>query len=304
MTYGALRLQIIQENPGAVLEKLDGWIQDRYTEILDRIDWKRTEAESVIQTPASYATGTIAATKGSAAIVGTGTTWTAAMNGLMIRLDDQSEYYQFTFVSATTATLDRAWEHPTTTVSTYRIDQAVYLLPDDCRILNSVRSLHDWEPPLERVTPGELDRRAGQRRTYGSPTMYAPTYDNFSDPPVMQVELYPIPESPNSTSETLSFVCGYSFDSSTIAPTATSNSLLPWVRPAALKAGVKSSCLRDLKDWVGAKEMQAEMDRLVAVMARVNAAQVGPEQIRTAPEYGRRSSVGSNWPINRRWDGE
>ncbi len=304
MTYGQLRLQVTQENPGIPLEKVDGWLQDRYTEILDRLEWKRTEAESVIVSPASYQTGTLAATQGSNAITGTGTTWTAAMNGRMIRIDDSSEYYQFTYLTATTATLDRGWEHPDTTVSTYRIDQAVFLLPADCRILKGVRSLHDWEPPLARVTPGELDRISGQRRSYGSPTKYAPTWDNFSDPPIMQVELSPVPDSPNTASETLSFVVIYDFDSSLIAPGSTSSSLLPWVRPAALKAGVRSSRFRDLKDWTSAAAEQAEMDRLVAIMARVNAAQIGPEQIRTAPEYGRRSYVGSQWPWNRRWDGE
>lgn len=304
MTYGQLRLQITQENPGIALEKVDGWIQDRYTEILDRIEWKRTEAESVIQVPASYQTGTVVATQGSTAIVGTGTTFTAAMTGSIIRLDDTSEFYQFTYVDATHATLDRGWEHPTTIASTFRIDRAVYLLPKDCRILKDCRGFHDWELPLERVTPGELNRRAGQRRTYGTPQMYAPSFDNFSDPPIMQVELYPIPDSPNTNSETLSYVVTYDFDSSLIAPSSTGSSLLPWVRPAALKAGVKASKLLDMKDWNGAKKMQEEMDRLVAIMARVNASQIGPEPIRLAPQYGRRTSVGSNWPVNRRWDGE
>lgn len=304
MTYGQLRLQITQENPGGVLEKIDGWIQDRYTEILDRIEWKRAQSDSVLQSPASYVAGTIAAVEGSADIIGVGTSWTAAMTGRMIRLDNQTEYYQFTYVSSTLARLDRGWEHPSTSASTYRIDQAVFLLPEGCRILKGCRSLHAWEPPLERVTPGELSRRAGQRLSYGSPTMYAPTYDNFSDPPIMQVELYPIPDSPGSSGETLSFVVDYDFDSSVLTPSATSASLLPWVRPAALKAGVKANALLDAGDWNGAKMMQSEMDRLVSIMARTNAAQVGPEPIRLAPEYGRRSSVGSNWPINRRWDGE
>lgn len=304
MQYGALRLQIVQENPGAAIEKIDGWIQDRYSEILDRIEWKRAEAESVLVSPVSYTTGTLVATLGSTTIVGTGTTFTAAMTGHMIRIDDQSEYYQITFVDPTHVTLDRGWEHPTTTASTYRIDQAIFLLPSDCRILKACRSLHDREPPIERVTPGELNRRAGQRRSYGSPTMYAPTWDNFADPPIMQVELYPIPDCPNSGGEILSFVIQYDFDSSAIAPAQTSDSMLPWVRPAALKAGVKANALMDAKDWVGAQTMQKEMDRLVGIMARVNTAQIGPEQIRTAPEYGRRSNTGSNWPVNRRWDGE
>lgn len=304
MTYGQLRLACIQENPGIPLELLDGWIQDRYTEILDSIAWKRQEAESVIQVPRSYQTGTLVCTEGSTAIVGTGTTFTAAMTGLMIRIDGQSEFYQFTFVDTTHGTLDRGWEHPTTTASTFRIDQAVFLLPSDCRILNAVHGLHDWERDLERVTPGELNRRAGQRQTYGTPTMYAPSWDNFASPPIMQVELYPVPESPNSASEDLSFAVDYVFEQPSIAASSTGSSLLPWVRPAALKAGVKASWMRHAKDWSGADKMQMEMARLVNIMAKTNALQIGPEPIRLAPEYGRRRTIGSNWPVNRRWDGE
>ncbi len=304
MNYGQLRLQCTQQNPGIAVEKLDGWIQDRYTEILDRIEWKRTEGESTIQVPASYQTGTVSLTLGSNVVTGAGTTFTAAMTGRMIRVGDMSEFYQFTFVSTTAGTLDRTWEHPDTADSAYRIDQAVFLLPADCRILKGARGLHDWELPLERVTPDELNRRAGQRRTYGTPQMYAPSFDNFSDPPIMQVEFYPIPESPNTDSEVLSYVVTYDFDASTIDPDQTSVSLLPWVRPAALKAGVKASRLLDENNFAAAKSMQDEMDRLVAIMARVNTAQIGPEPIRLAPQYGRRTTVGSNWPVNRRWDGE
>lgn len=304
MNYGQLRLQITQENPGIALEKVDGWIQDRYTEILDRIPWKRQQGESVLQVPASYATGTLVATLGSNAIVGTGTVFTAAMTGRMIRIDATSEFYQFTFVDATHGTLDRGWEHPTTAASTFRIDQAVYLMPADCRIVGSCRGLHDLEHPLERVTPGELNRRAGQRTTYGTPTMYAPTFDNFSDPPIMQVEFYPIPDSPNTGSEVLSYVCGYDFDASVLDAGETSASLLPWVRPAALKAGVKASKFLDKENFAAAKTLQEEMDRIVAIMARVNAAQIGPEPIRLSPEYTRRRYVGGNYPVNRPWDGE
>lgn len=304
MNYGQLRLQVTQENPGIPLEKLDGWIQDRYVEILDRIEWKRTEGESIIQCPASYQVGTLAATQGSTAVVGTGTAFTSAMTGRMIRIDDQSEFYQFTFVDATHGTLDRGWEHPDTTVSTFRIDQAVFLLPPDCRIVKAARGLHDWETPMQRVTPGELNRRAGQRHSYGTPAVYAPTFDNFSDPPIMQIEFWPVPDSPNTDSETLSYVVTYDFDASQIAPSSTSNSLLPWVRPAALKAGVKASLLLDKKDWTGAQVMQKEMDRMVAIMARVNASQIGPEPIRVSSQYSRRRTVGSNWPLNRPWDGE
>ena len=76
MTYGQIRLQIQQENPDLSVDLIDGWIQERYTEILDALSWKRQEAESVFQAPDSYATGTVDLTRGGNAVSATGTTET------------------------------------------------------------------------------------------------------------------------------------------------------------------------------------------------------------------------------------
>ena len=284
MTYGLLRFLITKENVSADLDLVDGYIQARYTEILDQLPWKRQEAESVIQSPASYVTGTITTTQGSNVITGLGTTWTAAMNGLMIRIAAQNEFYQFTFVSATSATLDRGYEWPGASLLSYRIDQAVFLLPADCRILRSVRPLHDRGSPLDPCTPHELDKLAKNRNRYGTPLYYAQSWDSFSSPPRMQVELFPVPDSPNSAGATLSWACDYVFDPAVIDPTATTVSQLPWVRPAALQAAVRADFLRLAKDWTGAEAMDERAKELVQTMLKVNAAQRGPQVIKTAPQ--------------------
>lgn len=299
MTYGQLRLAVQKENLGTDLELLDSYIQDAYTEILDLVPWKRQEAESTFQAPPSYAVGTITATQGSAAITGVGTTWTTAMTGLMIRVDNQSEYYQFTYVSATSGTLDRPFEQPSASGLAYRIDQSVFLLSSDCRILRGIKPLHNFGRPLERMTPSELDAFAPQRLRYGTPTIYAPTWDSFSDPPQMQVELYPIPDSPDSAGATLSWVADYVFDAADIDATQTGASLLPWVRPAALKAAVKAKVLALGKDYTGAAYWNDKAAELVQVMLRNNAMQRGPQEIRMAPEY-RRRNIGIK-PPNVRW---
>lgn len=289
MNYGALRLLIQKENVGADLELVDSYIQNRYTEILDQLPWKRQEADSVIQAPDSYQTGTVALTRGSNVVTGTGTTWTAAMTGLMFRGANTEEYYQFTYVGATSGTIDRGWEQPSGTLLAYRIDQAVYLLPADCRILRGITPLHDRTHGLKRVTPVELQSLAPQRRSYGAPEVYCQTWDSFSDPPQMQVEFYPVPDAPNSVGVTPSFVADYTFDAAqfSAATTITSASLLPWVRPAALQAAVRADFLRIAKDWVGAKAMDARALELVQTMLKINAAQRGPQQIRTAQQFKR-----------------
>lgn len=367
MTYGQLRLVIQKENVGADLDLLDSYVQNRYTEILDQLPWKRQEAESVLQSPPSYAVGTVSASQGSNMITGTGTNWTTAMNGLMIRIANTSEFYQFTFVTPTSATIDRGYEGATASISTatlgsggtgfvvgnqlwipggnglasivvlttgaggailtfgfvnngnnyaiasgvaltggsgtgatlnitavgassllpYRIDQAIFLLPPDCRILRSVKPLHDRGEPLEPITPHDLDILDPQRRLYGTPRYYCQTWDSFSSPPQMQVELSPIPSSPDSAGATLSFVADYVFEAAAIDPRATGTSLLPWVRPAALQAAVRADFLRLAKDWPGAEAMDERAKELVQAMLKINAAQRGPQQIRTAAQYQR-----------------
>lgn len=304
MNYGQLRLRIQQQNPGTDLGLIDGYIQNRYTEILDFLPWKRMEAESVLQSPASYTTGTVSVTAGSTAITGAGTNWDISMSGRMIRIAATDEYYQFTPLTTTTGVLDRGYEQPNATAQTYRIDQAVFVLPSDCRLLRNVKPLHDADRPLLRRTPGELDALAGQRTVYGTPRYYAPTWDSFSDPPRMQVELYPIPDSPNASGAQLSWVADYVFDAADLTPGTTSSSLLPWIRPAALEAGVKADILRLAKDYQGAEVYDGRFKELLGSMARTNAQQRGAQTVQMAPGYRRRQPAGQFYNINRPWDGE
>lgn len=293
MTYGALCLRLQKLLPGTDQELIEGWIQDRYTQILDKLSWKRQEAESTIQAPQSYTTGTISATQGSATITGVGTTWDPAMDGLMIRIDNKPEYYQFTYVTATSGALDRPFEASSATGLTYRIDQNIFLMPANARIIRAVRPLHNRGIPLEIVTPGELNRLAAQRNFYGTPKYAAPTWDNFSDPPQLQLELFPVPDCPDSSSNLLSWSVDYIFDAADLDPEVTSASLLPFVRPAALIAGVTSSALMPRPgsdgNLAGAEAHDAEFNNLVAQMAQINAQQRGPQTIRLAPELRRQT---------------
>lgn len=293
MTYGQIRLRLQKLLPGTDLELIDGWIQDRYTQILDMLSWKRQEAESVIQSPLSYATGTVTCTQSSSAIVGSGTTFSAAMNGLMIRIDNKSEYYQFMDVDATNATLDRPFEASSAAGLTYRIDQNIFLMPSNARIVRGVRPLHNRGIPLHIVQPDELNRLSPSRNFYGTPKYACPTWDNFSDPPQLQVELFPVPDCPDSSSNLLSWSVDYIFDASDLDPEATSTSLLPWIRPAALIAGVTANAMMPRPgndgDLAAAESHEESFTNLVATMAQINAQQRAPQTIRLAPELGRQT---------------
>lgn len=297
MTYGQIRLHLTKALPGVDAELVIDWIQGRYTRILDALSWKRQETESVLQSPARYAIGTIAVTQGSAVITSDGTTptvFTAAMTGRMIRVANQNEYYQFAYVSPTSGTFDRPYEAPTAAAQSYRIDQAIFLLPANCRILRQVTPLHGGRP-LTRLTPGELNRRAPARQGYGIPSCYTATWDNFSDPPQLQIELYPVPDSPSpdssdaTISSTLSWAIGYIYEEADIDQSATSASLKPFVRPTCLLEGVKADGQRHLKDWTAADAYEREFDKLLAQMQGINAQQRGPTSIAFADHLKRQT---------------
>jgi hypothetical protein len=193
----------------------------------------------------------------------------------------------------------------------YRIDQAIYLLPSNCRIVRQVRPLHDigWDgKPLERVTPAELNRLSSSRNSYGSPRYYCPTFDSFSDPPNQQIEFFPVPaspgylgttSSPQNGSQILSFAVTYDFDAASIDPTQTSLSLLPWVRPAAIIAGCRMKAAAG-KDQGAYNMHKTEYEALVKTMLTNNAYQRGPSAVRLADQF-KRQTRHSGGPGHGKW---
>ena len=375
-TYGEIRLRLSKLAAGVDLELIDGWIQDRYTQILDALPWKRLEGETVIQSPPSYQAGTVTVEQGSNAILGAGTSWTAALNGLTIRIADGVEFYVFTQTDATDGTLDRPYEGSTNAISasavdaagtgyqpgdlfwiaggngaaagivqsvgaggtvatyaitntgngfavangaitttngagvgftlnitavgissglSYRIDQNIFELPYDCRVLRGVRGFHPPRP-LTLVSPGELNRIAPGRLVYGIPRYAAATWDANTDPPLMQIEFYPIPASPDSLGNTLSFAVDYIYDAADLTSSDTSFSLLPWTRPAAIVKGVQADIAAWQEKLTLAQSYEAGFERLVKEMAMINALQRGPQALRLAPQLrGRGTPIGYHW---------
>jgi hypothetical protein len=294
MTYGQIRLQLQKLLPGVDLELIDGWIQGRYTRILDLVSWKRQEAESVLAAPQTVNAGTLTATLGSNAITGLGTAWTVALNGLMIRINNTSEYYQFTYVGATSATLDRPFEGPTAAALAYRIDQHIYVLPSNCRIVRQVTPLHVRAKPLEQVSPADLNRISASRNVYGTPKYWAQTWDSFSDPPQLQLELFPVPDCPDGSGNVLSWSVGYIFDQGDLDPDATSITLMPFVKPWAIIEGVKADAMRPRPGWTGdlaaAQAYEVEFEKACQESLMINAQQRGGQVIRLAPHLRRQPS--------------
>jgi hypothetical protein len=257
VTYGTLRFRIAKLLPGLDHDLIDGWISDRYTQILDEIPWRRRELRTIVQTVAPYETGSIALTEGSTAVTGTGTTFTSTHTGARLYVATRNEVYSFTYVSGTTGTLDRAFEGTTGSYS-YKLYRSVIALPAAVRLLQAVTDLQNG--PLGQITRREANEEVGV--TFGMPVEYRLTYDDASSPPNAQIEVFPAP------SEVTSLEIEYVADESTFATGTTSNTLLPWVRPACLIEGVQASGEAHKENWTAADYHEGRFAKLLQQMIR------------------------------------
>jgi hypothetical protein len=270
VTYGEIRYRLSKLLPGVDHDLIDGWISDRYTEILDRLKWQRRKKRSVIQTTAPYETGTITLTAGSTSVTGTGTTFTSAHTGMLLRVPHRNEWYTFTYASGTTGTLDRAFEGDTGTFS-YKLYKTLYALPADCRILGAVSNLQNETSITET---GFLPDA-----TTGTPQACRKLMDNASDPPQMQIDLYPIPDAVYSLS------VEYTAEETGFTAASTSTSLLPWLRPGCLVAGVEADGLNHLERFAAADRKAARFETLLRDMIRTEAANTPPKAIRVTDKF-------------------
>jgi len=281
LTFGEIRFQCQKRFPGLDPDLLDSYINERYRRILRRGDWQRLRVQAVLQTVAPYETGTLAATKGSASITGTDTVWTEAMSGRAIRIAAGDEYYQLTYVSPTSGTLDRAYEGEGATAAVYSIWQNVYVLPADLSVLHSIRVLGSPRD-LDQITQEELDERAANRSTVGTPDCYAPHMADLSTPPRGQVELYPIPD------RVMALPFWYTQDPTLFSASQTSSFIAAWLNPDALYCGVEAEIRRQLeKDYVGAQAAEGMFSLHLSEMFAAEARRIPARQIKMAERFTR-----------------
>src|SRR5512143_2522584 len=279
-TFGEIRFQCQKRWPGVDPDILDSFINERYRRVLRRIPWQRARVQAVLQTVAPYTTGTVAVTEGSANLVLTDGTWTSAMTGRGIRIASENAYYQFTFATDTTGTLDRAYEGDTATAATYSIWQNIYVPPADLRILHSMR-VFDAPQDLDQITQEELDERAPQRSLYGTPSCYATHMDDLSTPPRRQVEVYPIPD------EVLALPFWYTQDATLFAASGTAGFFASWLIPEVIYAGVEADVLRKERDYAGSDRADLRVATVLVEMLMEEARRIGPRKLKMADRYTR-----------------
>jgi len=232
----------------------------------------------VLEVPGVYSTGTAALTEGSANITLTGGTWTAAMTGRAFRAKSHTEYYEFTFVTGTTATLDRPYEGPTAAAAGYSIFQTVYVLPSDCRMLQDDAFGHQ----MTRTSHAQLDQSDPWRAATGTPAAWASYMDDTGTPPNMQVEIYPLPTVAMGVPFT------YYSDGPDLGPASALFQV--WMQPTALVEGVVARAKAHLKDYAGSAFHLGLAKMALANMRTSEAQGMGPANLQLDPYYTRHRS--------------
>jgi hypothetical protein len=284
MTYGDIKFRLTKAFPGVDQDSIEGWVCDRYLEILGELPWSRLNVEGILQTTAPYQAGTVALTQGSNAAALTGGTWTAGMGGLAFQATGDQAIYQFTWTGAGAGTLDRPYEGATNGLGTYSIFQNVYPLPADCRFLSDDAFSSFQLGPLKRLTPGDMD--AGNPFTScaapgsacpGTPMLWSAYMDDGSTPPQMQVKFYPAPN--------VAIGIPFRYSAEVAAPGATSVTLIPWLQPGALIEGATAKIKAHLKDYAGAQLAMVAAKAALGAMRAAEAFRQGPVSMRLDSYY-------------------
>jgi hypothetical protein len=273
-TYGQFRFAITKA-PFAVgvdPELIDQYANDVYSRILHAREWDELQEEVAFPVTGAYTTGTLAAINGSNAIIGTLTVWTTAMTGWRIRISGRNEWYEFTFATATTGTLDGGFAGTTDSGLEYRLWQPIVDLPTDAdRVISLIVPATDTS--LEEIEQTELDRIDENRLTHGEPEVFAP-YELDATTNGRQIELWPGPD--NDATYRLK----YKKLIPRFGPTDSSSSFEPWVNTECVWEGVRSKLLADRGDYTGSALAESLFNLLLGNMMAEDDRRRGPQRIK------------------------
>lgn len=276
MTYGQLKFRLTKAFPGVDLDLIEGWIGDRYADIMGELPWTRLNVQGMLITAAPYAIGTVSVTEGSTSVILTGGTWSDAMKGRAFRVTGRSEFYEFTPADDVTGSLDRPYEGGDSTAAGYSIFQHIYPLPANCRILQD-DAFSNRFGPMTRFSHGELNLSDPRRVQSGVPQTWASYMDDNSIPPNMQVELYPVPDC------AIGIPFTYVADADPLS--AASQILQVWMQPAAMIEGVTAKIKMHLKDYAGAQLHAAAAMGALKNMRSSEAQGMAPARMKLDPYY-------------------
>jgi len=166
-------------------------IQAEHASILEDTSWARRKAETLIDTVATYGTGTISTS--GATVTGSSTVWTSAFVDRFIRVGSNTFFHQITaFGSATSLTIEQALPTDASAGTSYTIFRHRYDLPSTFGRALNVTS----DRRVTEVSKSEIDRLDPYRTATASrPDVYTIIGLDVIPTGVFQIEFWPVPSS-------------------------------------------------------------------------------------------------------------
>jgi hypothetical protein len=172
-TYGQIWNRFLLYAPGTPVPLAQQFIKNAYNRALNYHQWSELLKDGETVLPASYSTGTVDVTNGSATVDGNGTTFTSDMTGRQIRIDGNGIYYTVTFADTDELTLDRVYQGATATAVEYSIGQYYVEFPADLDTLDDIRDVEqNWRLRRSFHQQNYIDFIDATRRNEGTPTFY------------------------------------------------------------------------------------------------------------------------------------
>jgi hypothetical protein len=199
-TFDSLTRQLILRCPAASLFLARSWIDFAFRQLLDYKLWSWQVKRTQLLFDSLVNVGTVAVTRGSATVVGTGTNWNSLPGGQSIvnhqfRTGLQSPIYTILSVTDDTHfTLTDSFGGPTASGQNYSIYNAYITPPTDFQNWISVYDpKYNWQLNLN-VTQVELNAWDAQRANQGSVAYVIASLDFndvFNTPPLPRYEAWP-----------------------------------------------------------------------------------------------------------------
>lgn len=288
-TWGQLRLALhafAKENGKGLIpfHVLNSAINGAYEKILAARRWRKLNVDSSLAVVGPVTAGTVALTQGSAAVTLTGATWDEAITGRKFRVVGQQVWYVFTWLTATTGELDRAFEDEDQAGASYQIFQGEYELPDDCNALLTVQDVRTGFKLTKRDSSW-ITANNPSLVSMSDPTDWAPT-TSTTESDTKRVQFSPVPIRALTLQIRYKLIAtGFALDGSNDM-----DGPLAWVSSLALEKYAKATIASEqLKDPVLARDLRSEYDDAMLDMHREEMQEQSVVPMQIDPHYTRRS---------------
>lgn len=141
-TFDGIHHRVLLRAPAVGTHLARDMVKNAFRTLGEHRLWSWQTARDIFMAKAVYNTGTVAVTRGSATLTGTGTTWTAAMIGRQFRTGTNEPIYTIiSRASDTSVAINEPWAGATASGASYEIWNAYFTVPQNFQTFISV-----WDP--------------------------------------------------------------------------------------------------------------------------------------------------------------